>query len=377
MLGDKEQAEANYREAARLEPDDAAAQLRLAGYLLRTGADQQRQEPEQLLRGVLKRWPDSGPARRMLAELLVERGGEQQWQEAQRLVEEAGKDAAMPEVNRRVQAMLLTRRGGKENLDKARQILEELVLDPKRAAPSDRLWLARLYETDGKLDPARQQYLKLVGGEKPSAAHLASYVELLLRHDRFDEADPWLKKLEGLSPDDLGVAALRARWLRGKGQPEKIEPLVEPLAEKLSKKLAKASRTEAELAFAVGNLYSAVEQYQAAERWYRRLVAIGAGTIRAAGHRAGAARPDRRRPSSFAATRHSPTTPPGPRLTLGVGAAGGQAVRGRFPAGRADLDESRRRPQGRRGPAAAPWPASGSSSSGSTRRCDCSGRSWR
>ena len=59
----------------------------------------------------------------------------------------------------------------------------------------------------------------------------------MLRHDRFDEADPWLKKLEGLSPDDLGAAALRARWLRGKGQPEKIEPLVEPLAERLSKKL--------------------------------------------------------------------------------------------------------------------------------------------
>ena len=77
-------------------------------------------------------------------------------------MEEAGKDAAMPEVNRRVQAMLLTRRGGKENLDKARQILEELVLDPKRAAPADRLRLARLYEADGKVDPARQQYLKLV-----------------------------------------------------------------------------------------------------------------------------------------------------------------------------------------------------------------------
>ncbi len=273
-LGDQKQAEASYREAARLEPDDAAPQLRLASCLLRTGSDQQRQEPEQLLRDVLKRWPDSDPARRLLAELLVERGGEQQWQEAQRLIEGSGKDATRPEVNRRVQAMLLSRRGGKENLDKARQILEELLLDPKRGAPSDRLWLARLYEADGKLAPALQQYMKLVGVEKPNAAHLTSYVELLLRHDRFDEADPSLKKLEALSPDDLGVAAMRARWLRGKGQPEKIEPLVEPLAERLSKKLDNDKSREANLAFALGNLYSGVEQYPAAERWYRRLLAL-------------------------------------------------------------------------------------------------------
>ena len=323
LLGDKEQAQASYREAAQLEPDDPAAQLRLAGYLLRTGSDQQRQEPERLLRGVLKRWPDSSPARRMLAELLVEHGGEPQWQEARRLVEEAGKDAAMPEVNRRVQAVLLTRRGGKENLDKARQILEELVLDPKRAAPSDRLRLAQLYETDGKLGPARQQYLKLVDRENPNAAHLASYVELLLRHDRFDEADPWLKKLEGLSPDDLGVTALRARWLRGKGQPEKIEPLVEPLAERLSKKLDHGKPREAELALTVGNLYSAVEQYQAAARWYGRLVAMRPNDLNLwPSCWRSKARPGR--PSSFAATRPSPTTAPDRALTLALALLAGK-----------------------------------------------------
>ncbi len=175
LLGGKEdqkQAEADYREAARSAPDDAAAQLRLARYLLRSGSDQQRREPEQLLRGVLGRWPDSSPARQMLAELLVERGGERQWQEVQRLMEGAGKDASLPDVNRRVEAMLLARRGGKENLDQARQILEGLVADPRRAAAADRLWLARLYEADGRLDPARRQYLTLVGGDNPSPAHL-------------------------------------------------------------------------------------------------------------------------------------------------------------------------------------------------------------
>ncbi len=97
----------------------------------------------------------------------------------------------------------------------------------------------------------------------------------MLRHDLWDEADPWLKKLEGLSPDGLGAAALRARWLSGKGQPEKIEALVEPLAKNLSKNLDKGKpQQEAELAFSIGSLYSAVEQYPAAERWYRRLAEL-------------------------------------------------------------------------------------------------------
>jgi cellulose synthase operon protein C len=274
VLGDSDKAEANCREAARLEPDDATASLRLAGFLARCGADAQRQEAERLLRDVLKRQPDSAPARRMLAGLLVEHGGQEQWQEAQRLMEGLGKDTAMAGLNRRAQAMLLSRRGGRQNLEKAQQILEELTLDAKKAAPADRVWLAQLYEIDGKPDLAGQQYLKLVGVEKPSPAHLAAYIELLLRHERLNEAEPWLKKLEGLSPDDLGAAALRARWLRGKGHPDKIEPLVEPLAEKLLKKATQGKRQEAALAFAVGSLYSAVDQYPAAERWYRRLLAL-------------------------------------------------------------------------------------------------------
>ena len=272
LLGDREQAKANYRKAAQQDPGDAAAQLRLVRHLLQTGAD--RAEPEQLLRGMLARWPDSSPARWMLAELLVERGGGQQWQEAQRLVEEAGKDRTVPQVGRRVQAMLLTRRGGKENLAQARQILEELVVGTKKPDDADRQSLARLYEVEGKLEAARQQHLKLVTREKPSAAQLASYVELLLRHDLFDEADPWLKNLEKLSPDNLGTVALRVRWLRGKGQTAEIEPLVEALAEKLLKDSAKNKPSEAELAFAVGRLYSTVDQHQAAERWYRRLLAL-------------------------------------------------------------------------------------------------------
>jgi tetratricopeptide (TPR) repeat protein len=228
-LGDQEQAQANYRLAAKLAADDAAAQLRLADYLLRTGAADSRSEPEQVLRGVLQRWPDSGPARRMLAELLMERGGEKEWQEAIRLVEQTNAEHTALDVDRRMQAMLLARRGGKENLDKAREIFEGLVADPKKAIGFDRERLAQLYEIEGKVEPARQQHLKLA----PTAAHVASYVEFLLRHGLYDEAEQCLKKMELISPDDLGAAMLRTRWLHATDRDAQIEPLVEPLAERL------------------------------------------------------------------------------------------------------------------------------------------------
>lgn len=274
LLGDKEQADAHYREAALLDVENGAAQVRLAGYLLRTGTAEDRSEPERLLRGVLRQSPDFRPARRMLAQLLVERGGQQAWQEACRLVEEAGKDGSISNVDRRLQAMILSRRGGKENLDKARQILEELVADPKKADVVDRRQLARLYEAGGKVEAVRQQYLKLFSRKNATTADMVAFVLLLLRHDLFDEADAWLKKLEATQPDDLGTGALRAHWLRGKGQTAKIEPLLEPLAEKIVERLPKNSLEEANHLLAVGNLYSALEQHQAAERWNRRLVAL-------------------------------------------------------------------------------------------------------
>jgi tetratricopeptide (TPR) repeat protein len=149
-----------------------------------------------------------------------------------------------------------------------------LVVDSKTAVASDRQQLARLYEAEGKLELARQQYLKLLSRDDPSAAQMISYIELLLRHDLYGEADPWLKRLETTLPDHLGAAALRACWLHGTKQDGKIEPLVEPLAAKLVKKAPANKQRQADLAMTVGSLYSAADQQQAAERWYRRLVGL-------------------------------------------------------------------------------------------------------
>jgi tetratricopeptide (TPR) repeat protein len=97
---------------------------------------------------------------------------------------------------------------------------------------------------------------------------------LLLKGERFDDADAELKKWEASQPDNLGVASLRARWLQGKGQLDKIEPLLEPLAEKAIERFPKNSPEQAKFVFDMGGLYSSLDLHKVAERWYRRLMAL-------------------------------------------------------------------------------------------------------
>lgn len=273
---DLKEAEAKYREAQRLAPDNVGVQSRLAAFLLGLRTDPVA--AEKAVRRLLQLAPQSGPARRALATILAARGGEKEWQEAQQLLERSGAAADVSNLDQRLQAMLLARRGGKDNLQKARRLLEQLITDPAKTTSGDRLLLARLYEAEDSLWAARQQYIALVGRADPSASHLALYVDLLLRHDLPDEAANWLKRLEEMAPDALGTVSLRTRWLHGKGRTAEIGPLVEQLADKLLKALEKVEeekpQREAQVCLAVGNIYSAVEQHQAAERWYRRLAKL-------------------------------------------------------------------------------------------------------
>jgi tetratricopeptide (TPR) repeat protein len=213
----------------------------------------------------------------VLAGMLVDRGGESQWQEALKLLGQSGSNASGSALDRRMEARVMLGRQGTENVAKARQILEALVADPGARTASDRLLLARVYETEGKpesLKLARQQYAALVDVAKPVASHLASYAGFLLRHKLLDEAGASIDKLQQADPDALGTIQLRIRWLHARGRTAEIEPLVEAYAAKLLKQAARDKPSESQLCANIGALYSSVELHQAAERWYRRLVGL-------------------------------------------------------------------------------------------------------
>jgi predicted Zn-dependent protease len=270
LLEDREQAKACYRQAAAAAPNDSSAQMQLAGFLLRSSRTEDAAEAEKLLRDIIQRWPKLDLARRLLAGILVERGGEPEWQESQRLLGQVSEDPSGSDVDRRLQAVFLLRRGGKDNRERARRLLERLVADPKTATPMDRGLLAGLLEADGRRDEARQQYLALVGRERPRPDHLTAYIEFLLRHGPADEADQQLKALEKLAPEQHATMLLRARWLQAAKRSAEIGPLVEAWAKKLRTAAGKEPEKEALACEAVGSIYAAVEQFAAAEGWYRQ-----------------------------------------------------------------------------------------------------------
>ena len=270
-LGNQQKSQAKFDEARRLAPTSELAERFAAGLLPGNLA-----EAEKCLRRALELDPQSATARRRLADVLAARGGEREWQESLQLLESAGEDKGSPGANRRLQVRFLVQRGGKENLLKARQILEPLVADPKEAAPGDRLLLAQVYESEGNLKAADSQYVALATRADPLPAHLAAYVDFLLRHERAQDADRWMAVLQKSAPEDLNVAGLHARWLLARGRTAEIEPLVEGLAKKLEVQAEKDSKLKASLYLNVANLYSSVKQHGAAERWYRRLQAASA-----------------------------------------------------------------------------------------------------
>jgi len=272
-IGDRDKAEAQYREAQRLAPNEAATQERLAAALVRTSP----KEAEEALRRALKADPKSATARRALAAILAERGGEDAWQEAVELLGSADEQA---QLDQRLRALILARRGGKQNLSSARRIVEKLIAASQGPATADRLLLAQLAEAEGDRAAAQKEYQSVVTAKDPSPFHLAAYVQFLLRHNELPEAGKWIGELEQRMPGDLGAVFLRARWLVAGGKTKEIEPLVEAAAAKLLAKPEKGpERTpqqEADLCSRVGDLYLAVEQYAAAERWHRKAHALDA-----------------------------------------------------------------------------------------------------
>jgi tetratricopeptide (TPR) repeat protein len=133
--------------------------------------------------------------------------------------------------------------------------------------------LAQVYEGEGKSQKARELYASLVGRVDPNPWHVTMYVDFLLRQPDLDGAKTWLDHLER-HPDareSLGTARRKAQWLRAKGRTSEIESLVEGLAKRLLEK-CKDDEETAQLASAVGNLYTTVRMHRAAVPWFQRLV---------------------------------------------------------------------------------------------------------
>ena len=268
-IGDVARAAAWYDEAEKLAPDSVAVKLQKASFYL----PRDRSQAEKLLRAARQIAPQNAEVRRRLVDFLASAGSDEAWTEAQQLLEDGDVRSLSP-ADIRIRAALLVRRNRPEDRRAAKRLLEQLLEEPANARPVDRLLLAQLYALEGRDQAAREQFLYVVERPAVEAAELAVYLDFLLNRGRTEEAGPWLAKLQSAAPDDPGTVRLRARWLHATSQDQTLVEVVESHAEQRDRELAGQQPQRQQLASEIANLYVLVEQPDAAERWFRRLVEL-------------------------------------------------------------------------------------------------------
>jgi predicted Zn-dependent protease len=261
LLGEIDAATEHYKRARLQEPKSVPILMKSAEFLYRTDID----EAERILVKVRSIDPQNRAAQRMLAQVLIARGGKDRWEEAQRLL--AGQTAN----DSRMLAKSLLQRGGEENRGKARRLLEQLMETPADVLPNDRIMLARIYEMDGHLTQAREQYLSLVSRKDVGTQATGLLVDMLLRNKQTEAATRWLKRLSDDDPDSLRTLSLQTRWLQQNGRVRDIAPRIESVAKKLLDKTTTEDQ-RLQLYSTIGALYTSVDLHRHAESWYQRLV---------------------------------------------------------------------------------------------------------
>jgi tetratricopeptide (TPR) repeat protein len=203
-LGHLTQAEADYREVLHRQPHDGLALQRAASFLLRLDRPaeavpllRQLLDPAVSVPAANRVW-----ARRQLALALVD-GNEGATTEALALLAaEAATDPAAQRVRDFIAAT---------GPDQRTAALARLETSLVRLPPTAGDWfrLARLYETAGQPDKARQASLEALILDIHNPEYLARHIDRLLQTGHPDEARPWLTRLEKQEPDSQRVRAFR------------------------------------------------------------------------------------------------------------------------------------------------------------------------
>jgi tetratricopeptide (TPR) repeat protein len=322
QLGQPEAAQGHYKAAVEQSPDNIGVLLKAAQFFLRSNPT----EAEQHLRHALTLDSDSTAAQRLLAIALASQGGEK-FEEAQTLLSKAGADGTIASEDMRLKALLLLQQGGAANLDRSVQIIETLVSAVDKASPSDRQLLAQLYERQAQLlddseksaarmADARQQLELAAAGDAATPTSLASIIRFLVRRELTAESLPWLDKLEAAvnkqakpkgkdevaadllalvvqmqfqakefartgpwlarllktEPESLRSLALEAQLTHEQKPEADLTALIEPRTAAILKTAAD-DEAKTRLMTGIGDLYSSLKVYPAAEKWYRQVVA--------------------------------------------------------------------------------------------------------
>jgi tetratricopeptide (TPR) repeat protein len=190
-------------------PDDAKT-LRTAAefHIMRRELAEARKLFEHLLEPQVKADPqDHTAARQNLALIYLSEGTYGSFLKAIGLAK--GNDPNHPD-NRRTTAILLARSPVGKDRREAIEILKDLQAK-SLLGDADRFLLGQLYWRGRQRDEAMAEMEELLERSPNNADYVAGYARMLLDDNRLEDAERWIKRLEGLDPQAVRTVELRAR----------------------------------------------------------------------------------------------------------------------------------------------------------------------
>jgi tetratricopeptide (TPR) repeat protein len=208
-------------------PDDAQT-LRAAAefHIMRRELAEARALLTHLLEPQVKADPrDRAFARQSLAVVYLTDGTYGSFLKAVELVK--GDDPDNP-GNRRATAILLARSPAGKDRREAIEILKGLQAK-SLLGDADRFLLAQLYWKLRQHDEATAVMESLLEKSPNNADYVAGYARMILDDSRLEDAERWVKRLEGLEPQAVRTADLRARFFASRRRETKAISVLENL----------------------------------------------------------------------------------------------------------------------------------------------------
>lgn len=208
-VGEFDRAAENFARAADLAPNELRVLERATAFFLNRDGEL----AERYCREALRRAPGSTWATRALIGILAERDESRELAEAFTILDQSIQGREERAVDRRLRGWLLMSRGRPEDLEAAKTIFMGLSTDPQGSI-DDRARLAKLYEDEGRLLPAHEQWASVAAEETAAPRYRVMFVRFLQAHavqepQYLDEVEQVIRELQATPGQELQALDLQ------------------------------------------------------------------------------------------------------------------------------------------------------------------------
>ncbi len=204
-------------------------------------------------------------ARQAAAKILFAQKDYRQSLKAERLLRQSAVNSTMNEAESQLLVNILIARGNPQALLQAIELLAEQHKSG-RLPLKGALRLVRLLSRTNQRDQSQELILQLIANHKSDPTIRATYIDLLIDHEEYANAERSLKRLQAMDPKNASLVQLSARIASERGDQVELNRLLVSLLPKLKGKMTEPQLKQALSIAQLATLYGDLEL---AEKLYR------------------------------------------------------------------------------------------------------------